>query len=140
MVKRSSTFPLCVSVKRAPVAQRTERVASDHQVAGSIPAGRARSIFSGRAIASQWRRARGVSTIAGYRVNAMTGQQVRSLSCALSGCRLVDGPSRPGGLPHDRRSDTKGEDASPGDEHRPVRLDGTVIHLNHSIRPERSPP
>jgi hypothetical protein len=37
----SSGFPLCLSVKRAPVAQRTERVASDHQVAGSIPAGRA---------------------------------------------------------------------------------------------------
>ena len=36
-----SSFPLCLSVKRAPVAQRTERVASDHQVAGSIPAGRA---------------------------------------------------------------------------------------------------
>ena len=25
-----SSFPLCVSVKRAPVAQRTERVASEH--------------------------------------------------------------------------------------------------------------
>ena len=37
----SSSSPLCLSVKRAPVAQRTERVASDHQVAGSIPAGRA---------------------------------------------------------------------------------------------------
>ena len=39
----SSRFPLYLSVKRAPVAQRTERVASDHQVAGSIPAGRATS-------------------------------------------------------------------------------------------------
>jgi hypothetical protein len=37
-------------VKRAPVAQRTERVASDHQVAGSIPAGRASYTSSGMAI------------------------------------------------------------------------------------------
>ena len=56
-VRRSLGFPLCVSVKCAPVAQRTERVASDHQVAGSIPAGRARSIYSGSATASPCPRA-----------------------------------------------------------------------------------
>ena len=44
-----SSIPLGLSVKRAPVAQRTERVASDHQVAGSIPAGRAIANFSGSA-------------------------------------------------------------------------------------------
>ena len=47
-VRRSLGFPLCVSVKCAPVAQRTERVASDHQVAGSIPAGRAKLIGPSR--------------------------------------------------------------------------------------------
>src|SRR5262245_43403192 len=40
-VKPDPTIPLYLSVKRAPVAQWTERVASDHQVAGSNPAGRA---------------------------------------------------------------------------------------------------
>jgi hypothetical protein len=44
-----SGFPLSLSANRAPVAQRTERVASDHQVAGSNPAGRAITNDSGRA-------------------------------------------------------------------------------------------